>query len=293
MLLLVQTEGVVNQVVRRSNGIGEQRGLAEGLFLEMTSGSASVGVIASVGGVIVDRLNRKRLLISCDIVRAGVMVSIPLLDTLWELVLASLVLELATSLWGPAKEAIVPNVVPTEHLTTANSLSLLAAYGTFPFVFGGARTIALHVVELLLFIEDVLEHFQEDGWHNRNTSSPEEVPGVRHFVNNNNAIKGRILAMKTSHHGSNSASSRAFINHLRPSAAFISTGKINQFAHPAQSTVNVLDGYPELPANAGPNSGRHSPQPPAPPYRPVGYYLTGFQNPDGTTFFNKTGKEIF
>ena len=46
--------------------------------------------------------------------------------------LASLVLELATSLWSPAKEAIVPNIVPTEHLTAANSLGLVAAYGTFP-----------------------------------------------------------------------------------------------------------------------------------------------------------------
>ncbi|MCP4961880.1 MAG: MFS transporter [Actinomycetia bacterium] len=89
--------------------------------------------LASVGGVIVDRFNRKRLLITCDIVRAAVFLFLPVIDTVWGLVLASLVLELATSLWGPAKEAIVPNVVPAHHLTTANSLSLMAAYGTFPF----------------------------------------------------------------------------------------------------------------------------------------------------------------
>ena len=89
--------------------------------------------LASVGGVIVDRLNRKRLLITCDILRAGVLLVLPAIDTLWGLVLASLVLELATSLWGPAKEAIVPNVVPQDKLTSANSLSLVAAYGTFPF----------------------------------------------------------------------------------------------------------------------------------------------------------------
>lgn len=89
--------------------------------------------LASVGGVIVDRFNRKRLLIGCDITRAVVLLLLPLVDTLWGLVIASLVLELATSLWGPAKEAIVPNVVPHDRLTGANSLSLLAAYGTFPF----------------------------------------------------------------------------------------------------------------------------------------------------------------
>jgi dTMP kinase len=47
-------------------------------------------------------------------------------------VIASLLLEVATLLWSPAKEASVPNLVPTGHLTTANSLSLAAAYGTFP-----------------------------------------------------------------------------------------------------------------------------------------------------------------
>ena len=48
------------------------------------------------------------------------------------LVLASLVLEICTLLWSPAKEASVPNIVPSDRLTSANSLSLAAAYGTFP-----------------------------------------------------------------------------------------------------------------------------------------------------------------
>ena len=92
--------------------------------------------LASVGGVIVDRVNRKRLLIGCDILRALVLLSIPFIERVWALVLVSLVLELATSLWGPAKEAIVPNLVPKEQLTAANSLSLVAAYGTFPLAAG-------------------------------------------------------------------------------------------------------------------------------------------------------------
>ena len=92
--------------------------------------------LASVGGVIVDRVNRKRLLIICDVLRAGVLLVIPFIEKIWGLVLASLILELATSLWGPAKEAIVPNLVPKEQLTAANSLSLVAAYGTFPLAAG-------------------------------------------------------------------------------------------------------------------------------------------------------------
>ena len=92
--------------------------------------------LASVGGVIVDRVNRKRLLISCDVLRALVLLTIPFIERVWALVFVSLLLELATSLWGPAKEAIVPNLVPKEQLTAANSLSLVAAYGTFPLAAG-------------------------------------------------------------------------------------------------------------------------------------------------------------
>jgi dTMP kinase len=50
----------------------------------------------------------------------------------YQLVLASLLLEVLTLMWSPAKEASVPNLVQTEFLPNANSLSLAAAYGTFP-----------------------------------------------------------------------------------------------------------------------------------------------------------------
>ena len=44
-------------------------------------------------------------------------------------------LEIFTLMWTPAKEASVPNLVPPEHLTTANSLSLVAACLSYPHVF--------------------------------------------------------------------------------------------------------------------------------------------------------------
>ena len=59
--------------------------------------------------------------------------TLPFVQNVAGLVLASLVLEVFTLLWSPAKDSEVPNLVPHDHLTTANSLSLAAAYGTFPF----------------------------------------------------------------------------------------------------------------------------------------------------------------
>jgi dTMP kinase len=88
--------------------------------------------LAPLAGVLVDRLDRKKVMVACDLLRAGVLLTLPFIDHVWTLVVASLVLEIGTLLWSPAKEASVPNLVPSTHLATANSLSLVAAYGTFP-----------------------------------------------------------------------------------------------------------------------------------------------------------------
>lgn len=92
--------------------------------------------LGPAAGVFADRFDRKRLMVLCDIGRAGVLASLPFVDTVPGLVMASLVMEVFTLLWAPAKEASVPHLVPSHHLTTANSLSLAAAYGTIPVAAG-------------------------------------------------------------------------------------------------------------------------------------------------------------
>jgi dTMP kinase len=86
-----------------------------------------------VAGVLVDRWDRKKVMVTCNLGRALVLAFLPFVENVSGLVVASLLLEVMTLLWAPAKEAEVPNLVPHDHLTTANSLSLAAAYGTFPF----------------------------------------------------------------------------------------------------------------------------------------------------------------
>ncbi len=83
-------------------------------------------------GVIVDRFNRKTVMIVSDLVRAGVFLLMPLVRTVPGLIFASLILEVFTMMWSPAKEATTPELVPPEKLTTANSLGLVAAYATMP-----------------------------------------------------------------------------------------------------------------------------------------------------------------
>ncbi|HEV7757980.1 MAG TPA: MFS transporter [Acidimicrobiales bacterium] len=83
-------------------------------------------------GVLVDRMDRKQVMVVTTLLRAGVVATLPFVDSVLGLVFASFVLELAAMLFSPAKEATVPNLVPADRLTSANSLGLAAAYGTFP-----------------------------------------------------------------------------------------------------------------------------------------------------------------
>ena len=88
--------------------------------------------LAPVGGVIADRIDRKRLMFTCDLGRACIVAILPFVTTLGSLFLASFALEVLTLLWSPAKDASVPNLVPEDKLVAANSLGMLAGFGTFP-----------------------------------------------------------------------------------------------------------------------------------------------------------------
>lgn len=111
--------------------------------------------LATAAGVLVDRLDRKRVMLVCDVSRALVLFSLPFVDSLVGLIIASFLLEICTMMWSPAKEAVVPNIVPTEKLTTANSLNVAAAYGMFPVAAGIAALLA-----------KLAESFSDEGWVN-------------------------------------------------------------------------------------------------------------------------------
>lgn len=109
--------------------------------------------LATAAGVIVDRLNRKKVMLVCDFGRAAVLFALPFVDTIFGLIIASFILEIFTMLWSPAKEAIVPSLVPKDKLTTANSLNVAAAYGMFPVAAGLAALLA-----------KLAERFSDEGW---------------------------------------------------------------------------------------------------------------------------------
>ena len=118
---------------------------ATAVGLVMTARMLPGFLLAPIGGAFIDRWNRRVVMVTCDIGRAALLALLPFFDNLPALVLFSLLLEVLTLLWGPAKDASVPNVVPQEHIASANSLGLIAAYGTFPLgglIFGAMAKLA-------------------------------------------------------------------------------------------------------------------------------------------------------
>ncbi|MSW09663.1 MAG: dTMP kinase [Actinobacteria bacterium] len=100
-----------------------------GVFISRLLPAVFLGPLA---GVIADRLDRRKLMVVCDILRTALYISIPLFHNYFWLYTATILVECVTLFWSPAKEASVPNLVPRTKLESANQVSLLAAYGTAP-----------------------------------------------------------------------------------------------------------------------------------------------------------------
>ncbi len=90
------------------------------------------GLFGAAAGVLADRFNRKLTMVVCDAGRALLAVSLVFVHTLPQLFVISFLMEVLALFWGPSREASVPNLVPRWSLVRANSLSLMAVYGTLP-----------------------------------------------------------------------------------------------------------------------------------------------------------------
>jgi dTMP kinase len=112
-----------------SLGGGEPELAISGVMIARTLPAFLFGPIA---GVLVDRLDRKRLMIAADLSRGVMYASMVFVNRLWAIYLLSFGIESLSLLWGPARDASLPNLVPRRQLANANSLTLVSAYATLP-----------------------------------------------------------------------------------------------------------------------------------------------------------------
>ena len=109
---------------------------------------------------LIDRLDRKKVMVACDIGRGIIYAAIPFANSVALLFVASLFLELLTLMWTPAKEASVPNLVKPDQLASANSASVAAAYGTilpavllFPVLVFVANLLKLKPESIAIYLD--------------------------------------------------------------------------------------------------------------------------------------------
>jgi MFS family permease len=104
---------------------GERAGTVLGLALTIKM-VAYVG-LSPVANAAVARLNRKYVMIVADLVRACAALSLPFIDSAWQIYLAVFVLQAASATFTPTFQAVIPDLLPEEgDYTRALSLSRLA-----------------------------------------------------------------------------------------------------------------------------------------------------------------------
>jgi dTMP kinase len=102
---------------------------------------------APVGGVVADRLSRRTVMVTADLVRAALILSVPFVGIVGLYVLA-FVHECVSLFFLPSRDASIPELVPRRKLEEANGLMLAASYGSIPIaaaVFGVLRLATTHL----------------------------------------------------------------------------------------------------------------------------------------------------
>jgi dTMP kinase len=120
----------VTSLVTRVSGSYATAGLAVGGV--MTARMLPAILFGPIAGALVDRVNRKQIMIIADIGRGVMYASMAFVHELWVIFLLSFAIECLSLLWTPARDASLPNLVPRRQLSNANSIGLVSTYATLP-----------------------------------------------------------------------------------------------------------------------------------------------------------------
>jgi MFS family permease len=118
--------------------------LAAGILVFRLTGSAlSVGlmfvatavptlIVGLIAGVFVDRYDRRKIMVIADLLRAAIVVSIPILITIniALLYLAVALVSTISQFFNPANDAVLPEVASDEELAAANSWIMISSFGS-------------------------------------------------------------------------------------------------------------------------------------------------------------------
>ncbi len=105
----------------------------------------------SLAGVMVDRFDRKRLMIICDIGRGLLILTLPFINNIFGIYAIAFLLDTFSIIFMPSKDASIPNIVESRDVLTANSVSYTTNYLTM--IIGSAFGATI-----ILLVESVWAH---------------------------------------------------------------------------------------------------------------------------------------
>ncbi|MFC0116119.1 bifunctional MFS transporter/dTMP kinase [Kibdelosporangium aridum] len=99
-------------------------------------------LFAPFGGLLADKFDRRKVMVACDVMRGGLLISIAVVGTPVWLLIANFLVGCCQLLWIPSKDAAVPNLLRRkDQVETANQLALVMTWGIS--VIAGAGLYAL------------------------------------------------------------------------------------------------------------------------------------------------------
>jgi MFS family permease len=127
--------------------------LSVGLMLIAT---AAPGIfVGLVAGVFVDRVDRKRIMLICEVARALLVATIPFLvgsNIAWLYVIVFMTSTIG-QFFDPAQASVIPEVASDEELAAANSLMAISSFGATAVGFAASGLLATFSIELAFYVD--------------------------------------------------------------------------------------------------------------------------------------------
>lgn len=141
---LISTAGTALTSLAASILVFRETGSALSVGLMMMATAAPSLLVGLFAGVIVDRYDRKRIMIITELIRAVLIFLIPILapiNIVWLYVIVALASAIA-QFYDPAHESVLPEIAPEEELAAANSLMAISSFGSTAIGFAASGLIA-------------------------------------------------------------------------------------------------------------------------------------------------------
>jgi CRP-like cAMP-binding protein len=154
---LVSTIGDSLMALAASILVYRQTGSALSVGLMLMATAAPGIVLGLIGGVFVDRYNRKTIMIAADTSRAALVILIPFLvplNILWLYVIVALMSSIS-QFFAPALASVLPEVATDEELAAANSLMAISTFGSTAIGFAASGLLAAISIDTAFYLDAV------------------------------------------------------------------------------------------------------------------------------------------